>query len=109
MSPAIWDRTFQVNLDGSFYVVQGNADVHFLFRHSQAQMDPIFSRGKPNENTESSRRLNYCRILDISLSWRRDAMVRARYPVVVDELPESSPVIILQQKQASYRSCKVVP
>lgn len=27
MSPAVWDRTFQVNLDGAFYLVQGSCQM----------------------------------------------------------------------------------
>lgn len=67
-----WERTRQVNLDGSFYIVQGN---------SSAQMASNFliclrSRCKSNEGPITSRRCYYRSFIDLRTCWRWNAMVR---------------------------------
>jgi NAD(P)-dependent dehydrogenase (short-subunit alcohol dehydrogenase family) len=70
MPHATWERTRQVNLDGSFFVVQGLNTVPLI----QPDPDPLSSRGKPNEKSDTSGRVHHRNLFYLSPGWRRNAM-----------------------------------
>ena len=69
MPPEIWEITRSVNLDGSFYVVQGMLPQ--LTYCKTPELIPIFSRSQADGKTDSPRRLHYCRLIYQRTRWRR--------------------------------------
>ena len=68
-----WDRTRQVNLDGSFYIVQGGyLSVFAVHRCLRVQ-----SLRKPDEESNPARWIYYLHLLHLRPGRRRTAVVRA--------------------------------
>lgn len=75
MPHSVWEKTRQVNLDGSFYVTQGVIFRWHYLKHDTYTTLLVYSRGQPDAKANAPRRINYWYIIDICLGWRRATVV----------------------------------
>jgi hypothetical protein len=74
MPHAVWEHTRQVNLDGSFYIVQGDSQIsHVMF---EPQFRYLPSGCKSDERPGSTRWFYHRHILHLGIGGGRITMVR---------------------------------